>query len=689
MPHPKTFILFSAFIISCGTSHLVEIWTLWHPVYWILGSIKAFTALISLYTVIELLKVVPQALALPSPLELQSANKKLAEEIVERKQAEAALEQQKAFVKVVLDNLSDGIVACNENGILALFNRASQELLGMPQTLPSEQWSKYYHLYDKDGQTLLKQDDLPLVRAFSGESFIDAEFKIIPKHGEARHLLANGSPIFNTRGIKLGAVVAVRDITERYQAQEALQERESIIESFYDSAPLMMGIVELTEREDLNHISDNNLATDFFGLTPQTTARKQSDQLSLPPEVKRRLVAACLQSDARLKPIEFEFTYQVGNNIKHFFLVVSSIAQKSSAESPLFSYIIQDISDRKGMEIVLQESEERFRLAFEDAATGMTMIAIDGKFLKANRSLCEILGFAETELISLSFQEITHPDDLEQDLEYLRQLVAGESCGCQFQKRYIHKQGHTIWILISISLVRDIKDQPQYFIAQIQDITDRKTAEIKLTKSLKEKEVMLQEIHHRVKNNLQVICSLLNLQSRYLKEEKTLKAFKETQNRVKSMALVHEQLYQSQNLSEIILADYIKQLTNNLFRVYSTTSDIKCNLEVEDFALDLDTAVPCGLIINEIITNAIKYAFDSIEQGEILIKAFANFENSLVLVIEDNGIGMKLDYDSETNKSLGLRLVKNLTEQLQGKYDVVTKQTQGTKFEFTFDRIKK
>ena len=624
LPYASTFILFGAFIVSCGTVHLIEIWTLWHPTYWISGILKAITALISLYTAMETIAVVPQALNLPSPSELESINKKLVAEIAERKQTEVALEREKAFVKAMLDNLSDGIVACDRQGILTLFNQASKQLFGLAQPLPPEQWSKNYGLYYADGKALLKQDDVPLFRAFSGESFTDAELKVVLKNGEDRHLVANGSPIFDTEGVKLGAVVAVKDVTERKQVIQALQKRESTIKSFYDSAPVMMGIVELIEKEDLRHVSGNNMAAAFFGLTPRTIAGKRTSQSSIPLEVKRRLVAACLQSEARLEAVEFEFTFKVGNYNKHFFSVISIIFQTSSADHPLFSYIIQDISDRKRMEIVLQESEERFRLAFEDAPIGMALVALNGLFLQVNRSLCEIVGFKKAELINLTFQEITHADDRDMDLQNLHNLLQGEIVNYQIQKRYTHKLGHIVWILLNVSVVRDLKNCPQYFIAQIQDITERKTAEMQLTKSLQEKEVMLQEIHHRVKNNLQVICSLLNLQSRYLKEEKTLKAFKETQNRVKSMALVHEQLYQSTNLSAIVLSDYIKQLTCNLFRVYSIGSNIKYNFKVEDFNLDLDTAVPCGLIINELITNAIKYAFNSHDLGEISIQALAN-----------------------------------------------------------------
>lgn len=557
LPYASVFVLFGAFIVSCGTVHLIEIWTLWHPIYWLAGVVKAITALMSIYTAITIFEIVPKALNLPSQSDLKQANSRLEKEIEERRQIETDLEREKAFVKAMLDNLNDGIVACDRNGVLAFYNRASQEFFGMveePLPSPSNCWSADYRLCDLENKIDLKSENIPLFRAFSGESFIDAELISVSKSGEARILLANGSPLLDCQGQKLGAVVALRDV-----------------------------------------------------------------------------------------------------------------------------------SDRRQMEIVLQESEERFRLAFENAATGMAMTDLKGSFLQVNYSLCKILGFTEKELIELDCQTITHPEDVLTSRENYRQLLAGEISNFEIYKRYIHKKGHIIWAFTSVSLV--FEQQSKYFIAQIQDVTEQRISQAKLAQSLQEKEVMLQEIHHRVKNNLQVICSLLNLQSRYIKEPKTLKAFKETQNRVKSMALVHEQLYQSNNLSEIILSDYIKHLTDNLLRAYSVTTKIKCKLEIADFYLDLDTAVPCGLIINELITNAIKYAFDN-QQGEILIQAANNDEDSLVLSIGDNGIGIDPNYDPEANKSLGLRLVKSLTEQLQGRYEIATEQNIGTKFEFTFDRIK-
>ena len=552
---PRLVLLFAAFIVSCGTTHLIEIWTLWYPYYWISGIAKGITALISIYTAFELYKTIPFALSLPRPEKLRLTEEKLQQEIIDRQKTE-----------------------------------------------------------------------------------------------------------------------------------QALQKIESCLMSFYNAVPMMMGVIKLIGSDDFEHISNNSTAANFFGATPEQIADKKANTSSFSAEIRSRLIAACLISKDTNKPFCFEFTHHSSESSQHYSAIISTISKELAADR--YSYIIQDISDRKQMEIALRENEERFCQAFQYAAIGMTLVSLDGYFVRVNSALCEIVGYSEAELAKIRFQDITHSDDLAQDLECVRGLTSGKIKHYHLEKRYIHKNGNIIWILLSVSIVRDKDNNPQYYIAQIQDITASKTATQKLNQSLQEKEVMLKEIHHRVKNNLQVICSLLNLQSRYLKEEKTIKSFKETQNRVRSMAVVHEQLYQSDSLSEIVLLDYVQQLTGMLFRAYATNLEIKCDTEIEDFSLDLDTAVPCGLIINELVSNAFKYAFDSKQSGRILIKAFADRDNSLVLVVEDDGIGLKPDFDLNKSRSLGLRLVKNLTEQLQGKL-TIDRDRMGTKFEFVFDRIKK
>lgn len=194
---------------------------------------------------------------------------------------------------------------------------------------------------------------------------------------------------------------------------------------------------------------------------------------------------------------------------------------------------------------------------------------------------------------------------------------------------------------------------------------------------------MLQEIHHRVKNNLQVICSLLNLQTQTNPGSKIAEIMQESQNRVKSMALVHENLYLSQNLSKISLETYVKELTNNLIRSYrSKISRIKITLAIASISLDIDTAIPCGLIINELVSNALKYAFPDQDCGEIKVKVTQDSQQSITLTIADNGIGLPHKVNLEQTQTLGLRMVKTLTRQISGTLTI--SQEAGTSFNIHF-----
>lgn len=216
-----------------------------------------------------------------------------------------------------------------------------------------------------------------------------------------------------------------------------------------------------------------------------------------------------------------------------------------------------------------------------------------------------------------------------------------------------------------------------------KEISERKQAEEQIKASLKEKEVLLKEIHHRVKNNLQIISSLLKLQSHSIKDVQTLDIFKESQSRIRTMALIHENLYQSNDLSKINLSEYINKLVVNLFRSYQTNSSvIKPTINIDDVFLEIDVAVPCGLIVNELVSNSLKYAFPSGGEGEIWIEIFSDDKHNLVLIVKDNGVGLPKKFDLVSTKTLGLQLVNNLVEQIEGT--VKNNSKSGTEFRITF-----
>jgi PAS domain S-box-containing protein len=246
----------------------------------------------------------------------------------------------------------------------------------------------------------------------------------------------------------------------------------------------------------------------------------------------------------------------------------------------------------------------------------------------------------------------------------------------------ITKSGKKISILSSISTLRDEKGTITGYVSVNRDITERKLHEEKLKTSLKEKEILLKEIHHRVKNNLQVISSLLKMQTAYIKDPLALDYFKISSQRVKSMALIHEQLYRSADLSKIDFENYIKKLSMHLYQTYGVSSSkVRFIVKVNDIKLEIDTAIPCGLLVNELISNSLKHGFPENKTGKIEVE-MERTANKYVLKVRDNGKGFPKNIDFQNTETLGMQLVNTLVEQIEGAVEL--KNDNGTEFTITF-----
>jgi two-component system, sensor histidine kinase PdtaS len=222
-----------------------------------------------------------------------------------------------------------------------------------------------------------------------------------------------------------------------------------------------------------------------------------------------------------------------------------------------------------------------------------------------------------------------------------------------------------------------------FFTVILRDVTQRKQSERRIQSALREQTALLKEVHHRVKNNLQVVTSLLGLQSMVIPDPATRKMFQESQNRIHSMALLHEQLYQSQDISQINCGEYIKGLAGHLFRSYGvSTSRIELAVQVEELHMSMDTAVPLGLVVNELVSNCLKYAFPDGRKGKIKIQLSKCRERPCCLAVADNGVGLAQDVTLWSSKSLGLRLVKMLAEQMDAHVEVNARH--GTKVKLVF-----
>jgi len=343
---------------------------------------------------------------------------------------------------------------------------------------------------------------------------------------------------------------------------------------------------------------------------------------------------------------------------------------------------LQDITDRKQAEKALEECAGKYRSLTETVVDVIYTLDSKGMFTYLSPAFERITGYAVEDFIGRSFTEIITPEYIDSTVEIFKRGLSGEPTPA-YDVEFKHKDRGSLPVELHASTLLNADGTPTGRIGIARDITDRKRAEDKIKESLREKEVLLQEMHHRVKNNMQIISSLLNLQSEYIKDKESLEMFNESRNRIFSMASVHEKLYQSGDLTKIDFDGYIKSLSRNLLLTYSIKRRvIKMKTNCSDIFLDINNAVPCGLIINELISNSLKHAFPEDREGEITVDFHPDGDNRLILAVSDNGVGFAEDVDINNVKTLGLHLVRALVTQLKGTLEI--KNDCGTAFKITF-----
>jgi len=715
---------------------------------------------------------------------------------------------------------------------------------------------------------------------------------------------------------------------DRKHAEEALKEKTIYLDNILRSSTEM---AIATTDLDLRIEYYNPMAEDFFGYTAKEVIGKTVMEV----HTKEKIEPSRFERAIEIVKKEGSYKYITEQKKEENLRIISSRVSgiwNNDHELVGFTLMSQDITDRMQAEAELRESENRFRLAFDNSNMGMCLISLDRHFIRVNNQMSEIFGYSKEELENMTVDDITHPEDLDVSSKFIKQATFGEVEHAVLEKRYFHKDGSLIWGAVTISLVKDDQGNSLYFISHVQDITERKITEGKLRKSesnyrtlvdtishgiqendldgtvvycnesyakilgypideiigkrklwdnartesesesmkkyieylkkeqpepttytgqnrklngdiiditidweykrnehgkligfisiitditerkiaerallqknseqqaifnsfpdiyfwlksdgtiigyqagqlsdlyippetfmekriqdvlppeigdlsqeaidkilqgealvsveytlprpagekhfearylplledqiivvvrdvtegkkaeaqikasLKEKEVLLKEIHHRVKNNMAIISSSLQLQTSRIKDKDDLLLFNETRNRIQTMALIHEKLYQTQDFTKISFSKFISDLCNSLISSYGVYArQVILKVEVHDIFLDIDRAIPCGLILNELISNAFKHAFPQGKQGKLHIIFDKDTNDQFILTIHDDGVGFLEEINFRKVKSLGMKLVVALTNQLHGTINLSRKQ--GTTFMITF-----
>lgn len=333
----------------------------------------------------------------------------------------------------------------------------------------------------------------------------------------------------------------------------------------------------------------------------------------------------------------------------------------------------------RSMEIssdTVQKSRLKYKSIFNNTGTAMSFHEYDGKFSMVNSEFEKISCYTKDEIEGKKgWEEFLTKNIIEIIGEYTpEKLKELENSPQKCKTEFTDGNGRIMNVILTISSIPSTEN----ILLSYVDITE-------LNNILNEKELLVREVHHRVKNNLQIISSLLNLQSSYINNDKSREALRESENRVKSMSMVHEGLYRSNDLSKINFQTYLKNLITKLSISYGIDPDkIKINLEISNIKIAIDTAIPLGLLITEILTNSIKYAFPNGKEKIDLL--FWKEDRYFNMILKDNRIGMSSDYVDKPKESLGLQLIESLSQQLDAKIDIDTDN--GTKYALIFTEIK-
>jgi len=584
-------------------------------------------------------------------------------------------------------------------------NNAFNDLLGYDkeEILDSSSINKLIHPNDKKilNEGIKKVMERKLVK--------NIEYRLEKKNRTYIHLTSNQAPIINNQNKIIGILCVSQDLTKSKEIQLSIEDHihrqaliakfglETITEKnidiiFKNATSLLAKILDVEYTKVLEILPNKKFLKLRTGIGwhkglvgNATVENNKNSQAGFTLLKTTPVIAENLKTETRFFAPKLLADHDVisgmsviiqGRNTPFGILGIHTKKYRIFSKDDInflqsIANVLTGVIVRDSTEKELRESEEKYRMLTEQSLLG-TLIVSNGRIIFANKGISNILGFSINELLSWNLNTITqhiHPEDLQIALERYNKILSGDLSS--FQSEIRMKKKNEIYLYTRQYSKRIEFQGNSALYINIIDISEQKKNETLLGSSLAEKEILLKEIHHRVKNNLQIISSLIVLQEQYVKDERILNIFKDFQSRIKVMALIHQTLYDSENLNKIYLTKYIKNLVNNLFKIYSVnTKQIKLQLNIDNIDLSLDDANACGLIINELVSNSLKHAFSKNDEGKIIITLKKTINNRKLLEVYDNGIGFPKDIDYKNSDTLGLKLISTITKKMGGKISI-------------------
>jgi PAS domain S-box-containing protein len=501
---------------------------------------------------------------------------------------------------------------------------------------------------------------------------IEEKLKLFNKYLE--QCVAERTAKLNEKNLKL-----LNENVRRVQAETAILESEEKYRQIISTATDAVMVFDSGTRQ---FIDVNKACEELYGYTREEFLNMKHTDITAEVEVSEKQIQEVIVG--KLHKILLRYHRKKDGTVFPTEISTSSFTYKGRK---VLCGMIRDITKRKQVEYNLKQSEDRYR----DVATSMSdwvwEVDAQGKYIYASSSVKKILGYDQNELLGKTPFDLMSPEESARVAEIFLEISASKRPIVDLENWNVAKDGSKVCLLTNGVPMLNNEGRLLGYRGVDKDITVAKQANEKIMASLKEKEVLLEEVHHRVKNNLQIISSLLDMSSMQTQDQETIELFAGARSRVNAMSLVHSQLYESERFDEIDMQRHIHELSENLLRICSKEKTITLDIQSANVYLPVTLAVPCALVLNELISNSLKHAYIDRQHGLISIFMQQSNEGAILIKIKDDGVGISEKIDMENVNSLGLRLIRNIVyRQLHGTIRVV--RNRGTEFTVEFKYLK-
>ena len=610
------------------------------------------------------------------------------QDITQRKMSEEALQESEERFHTLAALAPIGIFLSDPQGNCTYANPLWLQMVGLTiEEVLGEGWMK--GIYAEDRQQVIANWS----QYCKNPKKWKEEYRLQNPQGQVTWVSGVAAPMVNRQGELTGFVDIDVDIHEYKTILEALRKSEAFLNNIVEQSPLAMWISD--SEGTLIRINQaccellKIREEDVLGVYNVLNDNLVEEQGYLP------LVRNVFEQG---EAVRFELAYDI-SKLKHpqlqttanVFLDVTIFPIKNSS-GKVTNAVIQNnnITERKRVEQALNDERNFINAILDNAAIVVNVLDREGRFVLVNKHFEQVTGYSASELEGRFIWDTTLPEDEAQRLKpYFEEIWEGDFPKV-INNHVLTRDGDIVPFEWINTIIPDNEGKPRYSLGIGLGLTQRQRMEEQLRASLAEKEILLREVHHRVKNNLEVINSLAEMQTRKINDPQAIGSLRQLQERIRTIALVHENLYRSKNLAEIRAQPYLEKLTNNLFQAFGWPK-LELKAQAEDMIIPLDQAVPFGLIVTELVTNSLKHAFplqvdkqtsDPAEAKHQILVTLRSEGDQNILDVSDNGVGLPANLDWRNVHSLGLRLVNRLSAQLHGSVEVF--MDHGTTFRVTF-----